>query len=180
MQPVKLTMDMQSVTRSSNMKSTRSKMLQSSNKQNVYEEETEKYVCSDNCQENQNINMWPVKPAMNMQLPKPAIPYKYTRLCSDKDCQFTRCYKKKDQVKSVCSGNNCLEIQNINMQPKKPISHMRSVTKTSFMYLSKPAIEQSTHKLNQDSKSCQSDRCVKKKCPVRPVCNDRRCQSVNF
>ena len=116
------------------MKSTRQKVLQSSNKQHVYEEDSVKSVCFDkNCQENQNINMWPVKPAMNMQLPKPAIPYRYTRLCSDKNCQSKRCYKKTDQVRSVCSDNNCLEIPHVNMQPKKPIYHMQSVTKTSVM-----------------------------------------------
>ena len=57
-------------------------------------------VCSDkNCQENQNINIWPVKPEMYMQLPKPAI----TRLCSDKNCQSTRCYKKPEYIK--CDKN---------------------------------------------------------------------------
>ena len=38
-------------------------------------------VCSDKkCQETQSINMWPVKPSMHMQLLKPAVPCKYTRL----------------------------------------------------------------------------------------------------
>ena len=45
------------------------------------------------CQE--NTNMWPVMPDVNMQLSKPAI----TRLCSDKNCQSTRCYKKKNYEK---------------------------------------------------------------------------------
>ena len=117
---------------------------------------------------------------MNMWLPKPAIPYRYKRLCSDKNCQSTRCYKKKDKVKSVYSDNNCLEIQNVNMQPKKPINHMWSVTKTSVVQLSKPAMEQSMYKLNQDSKNCQSDRCFKKKYPLRLVCDDKKCLSVNF
>ena len=38
---------MQSVTRPINMKSTRPKMLQSSNKQHVYEESSVKSMCSD-------------------------------------------------------------------------------------------------------------------------------------
>ena len=40
-----------------------------------------------NCQETQSINMWPMKLSMEMQLPKPAVPYKYTMLYSDKNCQ---------------------------------------------------------------------------------------------
>ena len=65
-----------------------------------------------NCQENQNINMWLVKPPMDMRLPKPAIPYKYTRLCSDKNCQSTRCYKKHEYIKC---DKNCQ-----SMWPMKP------------------------------------------------------------
>ena len=80
-----------------------------------------KSMCSDkNSQENQNINMWPVKPEMDMQSPRPAIPYKHTRLCSDKNCQSTTCYKKKDQVKSLCSNKNCQETKFNHMQPLKP------------------------------------------------------------
>ena len=36
------------------------------------------------------------KKSSNMQLPKPAVPYKYTRLCSDKNCQSARCYQEKE------------------------------------------------------------------------------------
>ena len=57
-------------------------------------------VCSDkNCQE----IMQPVMPEMNAQLPKPAI----KRLCSDKECQSTRCcsYKKRNYDKNCQSAN---------------------------------------------------------------------------
>ena len=48
-------------------------------------------VCSvKKCKENQTINMQPLKPPMNMWLPKPAVPCKYTRLCNDKNCRSTR------------------------------------------------------------------------------------------
>ena len=54
-------------------------------------------VYSDkNCQE--NINMQPVMQEMNVQLPKLAVLYVYSRLCSDKNCQFTRGYKKESSV----------------------------------------------------------------------------------
>ena len=56
---------MQSVTRSSNMKSSRPQMLQSSNKQHTYEKNPVKQgsMCSDkNCQETKLTNMQPVKP----------------------------------------------------------------------------------------------------------------------
>ena len=62
-------------------------------------------VCSvKKCKENQTINMQPLKPPMNMWLPKPAVPCKYTRLCNDKNCRSTRWYKK------MCSDKNCQEI----------------------------------------------------------------------
>ena len=60
---------------------------------------SKKSMCSDkNCQE--NINLWPVKPEMNMQLSKPAVLYQYRRLCNDKNCQSTRCYRKRNYDKN--------------------------------------------------------------------------------
>ena len=60
-------------------------------------------VCSDkDCQENENVNIQPMKPQMVMQLPKPTI----RRLCSDKNCQSTRCYKKKCYDKNCKIANN--------------------------------------------------------------------------
>ena len=47
------------------------------------------------CQE--NINMQPGMPEKNMQLLKPAI----RRLGSDKNCQSTRCYKKKSPMRPI-------------------------------------------------------------------------------
>ena len=53
-------------------------------------------MCSDkNGQENEIINLWPEMPEVNVWLPKPAI----RRLCSEKNCQSTRCYKKKNYNK---------------------------------------------------------------------------------
>ena len=45
----------------------------------------------------ESINLSPVKPQMDMQLPKPAI----RRLCNDKSCQSTRCYKKMNYDKKL-------------------------------------------------------------------------------
>ena len=78
-----------------------------------------------NFQENQNINMQLVKPPMDMWLPKPAVQYKYQRLCRDKNCQSTRCYKKYEDTKC---DKNCQA-----MSPKMPINNMQSVTKFSKM-----------------------------------------------
>ena len=41
----------------------------------------------------------------NVQLPKPALLYKYRRLYSDKNCQSTRCYKKKSAVRPMYNYN---------------------------------------------------------------------------
>ena len=46
-----------------------------------------------NCQENENIDMQSVTNTDHMQLPKPSVRHKYRRLCKDKTCQSTRCYK---------------------------------------------------------------------------------------
>ena len=40
------------------------------------DETNEIYVFDNNCQETQSINIQPVKPEMDMQLPKPALLYK--------------------------------------------------------------------------------------------------------
>ena len=66
--------------------------------------------CSDkNCQENENINMHSVlvtnTEIMNMQLPKPAM----RRLCSDKKCQSTRCYKKQSPMRPM-HDKNCKSV----------------------------------------------------------------------
>ena len=62
-------------------------------------------VCGDdkNYQPTQCINMWPVKPTMDMQSVGPAT---YKKMCSDKNCQSTRCYKKNSPVRQVCNDKN--------------------------------------------------------------------------
>ena len=126
--------------------------------------------------------MWPVKPEMKIQSKEPAMQYSFKKkhipLCKDKNCESTRCYRKKSPVRPMYDNDkNCQEIPNVKMRPKWPISHMQSVTKTSVMWLPKPAMEQSTYKLNQDSKKCQSPKCFKH--PVRPMCcDDKKCQST--
>ena len=93
-----------------------------------------KYVCSDkSCQENQDIIMQLVKPSIDMHLPKPAIPYKYTRLCSDKNCQSTRCYKKKSPVRPVCDDNNCQSANNMCFMTRRSESE-----RTNFFMWSVP------------------------------------------
>ena len=49
--------------------------------------------------------MWSVTSMNNMWLPKPAVLYKYRRLCSDKNCQSTRCYRKRVYDKNCQSAN---------------------------------------------------------------------------
>ena len=105
----------------------------------VYEEQKcQSTVCfNKKC----HVNMWPVKQSMDMQLPKPALPYKYTRLCNNKSCQSTRCCKKSEYTKC---DKNCQSTQ--YMWLKKPTSNMWSVTKSSSMSLSKPTRKQVIYK----------------------------------
>ena len=88
-------------------------------------------MCSDKkCQDDQCVNMWPVKPPKDMQLSKPEISYQYKRLCCDKNCQSTRCYKKKN------SHKQWQETQGV---------HMQSVNKSTYMQSAKPARKQVIH-----------------------------------
>ena len=94
---------------------------------------------------------------------------KHVPLCSDKNCQSTICYKKSEYIKC---DKNCQSTQ--YMWQKKPISNIWSVTKSSIMWLPNPAMEQS----NPEDNNYHSTSCFKKKCPVRPVCDDKNCQSA--
>ena len=65
------------------------------------------------CQENENIDMQSVANTDHMQLPKPAVLHKYRRLCSDKNCQSTRCYQKRSPMRPIQKyDKNC---QSANM-----------------------------------------------------------------
>ena len=70
-------------------------------------------VCSDNnFQEALNVHVWSMKPTQKissyMHSPKPAIQSSYQKsLCSDKNCQSTRCYKKRYPVRSIWHDKNC-------------------------------------------------------------------------
>ena len=74
--------------------------------------QSQSIVSSDkNCQDNKSVIMQPVKPQLDMQLPKLAI----TGLCRDKSCQSPRCYnyKKKSPVRPMYGyDKNC---QSANM-----------------------------------------------------------------
>ena len=116
-QPVKQPIHMQSVSSSGNKKSVKSENYKTCQATICYTKQKKSeyndfQMCSDkNCQENENVNMQPVKPEiMNMQLPKPAVPYEYRRLCKDKNCQSTTCYssKKKSPVRPMYEyDKNC-------------------------------------------------------------------------
>ena len=110
-------------------------------------------------------DMQPVKPAMDMQSNRPAVPIQNKmskkqimpqeddgncqvnikpvtlKLCADKKCQATKHYKKVDK--------NC---QTTDMQPVKPPLHMWSVTRSSDKKLAGSASD----------KNCQATICYKK------------------
>ena len=92
-------------------------------------------------QEKKNINVQPVKPEINkdvMQLPIPAVPYGYRRLCKDQTCQSTRCYKKcsdpkkrqkmQYKVKSNLSMNQEDKTLDVTSEKLSPRSHKSQVT----------------------------------------------------
>ena len=52
-------------------------------------------------------------PEMNVQLPKPTVPYEYRILCKDKNCQSTRFYnfKKKSPMEPIHNyDKNCQSV----------------------------------------------------------------------
>ena len=120
-------------------------------------------VCPDtNCQETPNIHIWPVKTAKESNYMqsvtrssngKSVELTSYKKMCSDKNCQSTRCYKKKSSVTPMYGNDkNCQSTQ--NMKPKKSISNMQSVTKSSIMWLPKPTRKQDNYKkFSQDEKN---------------------------
>ena len=102
MQPVKPKMDMWSK---------KPAKLPSSYKKKYQDDfKSQSAMCSDKkCQEIPNVqkrtkkpisHMWSVTKTNDMWLPKPAVLYQYRRLCNGKNCQSTRCYKKKSYDKN--------------------------------------------------------------------------------
>ena len=92
-----------------------------------------------NCQE----NIRPRKPRSHMQsvtnntdvqLPKPTVPYEYSRLCKDKNCQSTRCYKC--QVIPMYNYDKKLSVTRNNLNLKELCYyqfHMQTAIKTNVM-----------------------------------------------
>ena len=87
-----------------------------------------------------------------------------SKMYEDKKCQDTMCEyddSKSQSTMKKCSDRNCQENENIEMRPKKPKSHMQSITNTDDMQLPKPAVLYKYRRLYND-KNCQSTRCYKK------------------
>ena len=100
----------------------------------------------------------------DMQLNKPAmlIQHKVSKkqeqvLQDDKNCQATMSHKKQKKcefkdskrqsaVKYVCSDKNCQE----SIRPKKPRSHMWSVTNNADVWLPKPTVPYEYSRLCKD------------------------------
>ena len=126
--------------------------------------------CSDKkCQE--KIDIWPVKPQMNVQSEKPAMKSSNKKSIGlNKNCKATVSSKKQRKCEyddfqsqsAKCSDKNCQE----NKRPKKSRSHMQSVTKNTDVQLPKPTVPYAYSRLCKD-RNCQSARCYK--CPVRPM-----------
>ena len=126
-------------------------------------------VCSDkNCQENENIDMQPVKPQMNVQLKKPAMKSSNKKLIeSNKNCEATISCKKQKECEYDDSKSHMSRNSDKNYQGKIN-NNMWSVINTKHMQLPKPA------RLCSD-KNCQSTRCYKS--PVGPMNKyDKNCQ----
>ena len=120
------------------------------------QDKTRKQECQANVKEgekNCQVNMWSRKPAMQSSSKKQHVP-----LCSDKNCQSTRCYWKKSPVRPMYGNDkNCQDTKFMwPVQPtKKRSCYMQSMLRPAKL---------------------QSARCCKKKNQVKSVCSDKNCQ----
>ena len=79
-------------------------------------------MCSNkSCKETPNVHVWPVKPAKESSDMQPVEPASYKKMCNDKNCQSTKYYKKKDQMKfpnQQChiSTKGCVVTRSVNLQ----------------------------------------------------------------
>ena len=99
-----------------------------------------------NCQA-ENVNMWPVKPQIDVQLKKHIPLHKENKL--------------------LCHDKNCQEIK----RPRKPTCVMQSVTKeeNTDVWLSQTAMKSMC-----SDKNCQSTRCYRNMSQRRPM-HDKNC-----
>ena len=106
--------------------------------------------------------MWPVKPTMDIWWVEPAT---YKKICSDKNCQYTRCCKKKSPVRPVCDDKNCQSSKTMYYRKcqvnsaRTQSTHMWSVPKTACHQIgTQPEIPRN---INSASKSCCSSQTTK-------------------
>ena len=136
------TSDMWPVQPKMDMWSNRPVKLQSSYKKKDQDDfKSQSSMCSDKkCQETLNVQMRPKKPMSHkwsvtkkndVWLPTPAVLYQYRRLCNDKNCQSTGCYKKRNYYKNCQSDNNMCFNKEIWIW--KNSCHMQTALKTSVM-----------------------------------------------
>ena len=122
------------------------------------------HLCDDKtCQVSRYVHMQPVKPAKksnNLCLVEPAIQSSCKRLCSDKNCQSTRSFKKMNQVCGEEKNCQCTQC----MWPVKSASQMQSMTKPMW----------SVRRLNMLQTSNQ--KCIYEEGQFRPECDDKNCQ----
>ena len=103
----------------------------------------------------ENVNMWPKKPATDVQLKK-QIP-----LHKEKKNDFSRSQPTKGD-KLICYDKNCQA--EIIRRPRKPKSIMQSVTNTEDRWSAKLEIKSICR-----DKNCESTRCYRS--PRRPMFN---------
>ena len=94
------------------------------------------------------MNIWPVNvEEINkevMQLPEPAVPYGYRRLCKDQTSQSTRCYKKHSDPKkrqkmqykvksnwSVNQEDTTMDVTSEKLSPRRYKSQVTTQHKSS-------------------------------------------------
>ena len=115
-------------------------------------------------QADENSNIWLKTPVKDMQSNGPVIQHKISKKHmpqeDDKNCKATISCKKQNKcgykdsesqsaVKYVCSEKNCQE----NIRPKKPRSHMQSMTNNTDVQLPKPAVSYEYRRLCSDKLS---------------------------
>ena len=99
------------------------------------------------------MDMWSVEPAT------------YKKMCSDKNCQSTRCYKKKGPMRLVCDDKNWQYTKTMYYRKclvksaRTQSTHMWSVPKITCQQIgTQPEIPRN---INSTSKSCYQSQTTK-------------------
>ena len=100
-----------------------------------------------------------------------------SNMCSGKNCHGTKFMWPVKPAMDMQSSEPAIQLQSSFKKKHVPI-YIDKNCQSTRCYRNKSPVRPRC----SNDKNCQSTRCFsfKKKCPVRPVCDDNNCQSANL